>query len=304
MTIRGAAVRAPVGDQHAAAGRLGWPVWRLALVIVFGAFASGLDTSIVTIGLPAIGRDLRAALPETQWVATAYLLALAVSLPLAGWLGRRVGVGRLWLGALAAFTAASVLCAAAPTLAALVALRAAQGLAGGLLIPAGQTVLGQAVGAHRLGRVMATLGVAVSVAPALGPVVGGLLLDPNTWHWLGDSGPAHWLAGGAGAWRWLFAVNLPVGAAGLVLRLRYVPRGRTVGRGRWTGGRWPWSAPGFRWSCTGSRRWQGGRRRTGSWCRWRSGRSRWRCSRYAAGGSRIRWWAWGCWATGCSRRPP
>jgi EmrB/QacA subfamily drug resistance transporter len=215
VTTRGAAVEAPAGRRDAG---LGWPVWRLALVIVFGAFASGLDASIVTIGLPAIGRDLRAALPETQWVATAYLLALAVSLPLAGWLGRRIGVGRLWLAALAAFTAASVLCAAAPTLAALIALRAAQGLAGGLLIPAGQTVLGQAVGAHRLGRVMATLGVAVSVAPALGPVVGGLLLDTATWP-------------GLAAWRWLFAVNLPVGAVGLLLGLRYVPRGRRGRRG-------------------------------------------------------------------------
>jgi EmrB/QacA subfamily drug resistance transporter len=182
----------------------------LALVIVFGAFASGLDASIVTIGLPAIGRDLRAALPATQWVVTGYLLALAVSLPLAAWLGRRVGVGRLWLAALAAFTVASVLCAAAPGLAALIVLRIAQGLAGGLLIPAGQTVLGQAVGAHRLGRVMATLGIAVSVAPALGPVVGGLLLH-------------------AGPWRWLFAVNLPVGVVGLVLGLRFVPRGRRGG---------------------------------------------------------------------------
>jgi len=83
-----------------------------------------------------------------------------------------------------------------------------QGLAGGLLIPAGQTVLGRAVGARRLGRVMATLGIAVTVGPALGPVAGGLLL--------------------AGAsWRWLFFVNLPIGVVGFLLGLRYVPRDAT-----------------------------------------------------------------------------
>jgi EmrB/QacA subfamily drug resistance transporter len=181
-------------------------VWRLAWVIVLGAFASGLDTSLVNVGLNTIGTDLHAGLPVTQWTATGYLLALAGSLPLAGWLGARVGVGRLWLAALAAFTIASTACALAPSIAALIGLRVVQGLAGGLLIPAGQTVLGQAVGARRLGRVMATLGVAVTAAPALGPVIGGLLLH-------------------TASWRWLFAINLPIGALGLLLGWRYIPRG-------------------------------------------------------------------------------
>ncbi|HEY1700672.1 MAG TPA: DHA2 family efflux MFS transporter permease subunit [Trebonia sp.] len=186
--------------------RIGWPAWRLAWVIVLGAFASGLDTSLVNVGLNTIGTDLHAALPVVQWTATGYLLALAGSLPLAGWLGARVGVSRLWLAALAAFTLASAACALAPSIAALIGLRVVQGLAGGLLIPAGQTVLGQAVVARRLGRVMATLGVAVTAAPALGPVIGGLLLH-------------------AGSWRWLFAINLPIGGLGLLLGWRYIPRG-------------------------------------------------------------------------------
>ncbi len=177
-------------------------------MIVFGAFASGLDASLVNVGVNAIGTDLHSTLPVVQWVATGYLLALAASLPLAGWLGRRIGVGRLWLTALAAFTGASAGCAIAPSIQALIGLRVLQGLAGGLLIPAGQTILGQAVGAHRLGRVMATLGIAVTVAPALGPVLGGLLLN-------------------ATSWRWLFAINLPIGVAGLLLGLRYIPRDHT-----------------------------------------------------------------------------
>ncbi|HVX45610.1 MAG TPA: DHA2 family efflux MFS transporter permease subunit [Mycobacteriales bacterium] len=181
-------------------------MWRIAWVIVFGAFAAGLDASLTNIGLDTIRADLHADLAQAQWIATGYLLALAVSLPIAGWLGRRLGAGRLWLAALAAFTIASGLCAVAPSIETLIALRIGQGLAGGLLIPAGQTVLGQAVGSRSLGRVMATLGIAVSLGPALGPVAGGLILH-------------------SASWRWLFAINLPVGALGFWLGRRILPRG-------------------------------------------------------------------------------
>ena len=194
------------GDERQGDERIPWQVWRLAWVIVFGAFASGLDASVANIGLNTISLDLGSTLVTTQWVASGYLLALAMSLPLAGWLGRRYGPGRVWLVALTAFTVASGLCAAAPSIGGLIALRVVQGLAGGLLIPAGQTVLGRAVGSGRLGRVMATLGIVVTVAPALGPVIGGLILN-------------------VGSWRWLFAINLPVGVAGILLGGRYVPRG-------------------------------------------------------------------------------
>lgn len=188
-------------------------VRRLALVVVFGAFMSGLDASVVNVGLDAIARDLHTTLATAQWASNAYLVALGVSLPVCGWLGRRVGVGRLWLSSLAAFTAASVLCAFAPTIEALIALRVVQGMSAGLLIPAGQTILGQAVGPERLGRVMATLGVAVTAAPAIGPVLGGVLID-------------------VASWPWLFLVNLPIGVVGLALGLRHIPRGTPQDVGR------------------------------------------------------------------------
>ena len=198
--------------------KIPWHVWRIALVVVFGAFLSMLDASVVNVGLDTIRGDLEATLDQVQWVSSAYLIALAVSLPLCGWLGRRVGVGRLWLWALAVFTIASGLCAAASTVDQLIGLRLLQGIAAGLLVPAGQTILGQAAGPHRLGRVMGTLGIAVSSGPAIGPTAGGLLL-----HYL--------------SWEWLFLINLPIGVAGLVLGLRIVPRGEpeAVHRLDWMG---------------------------------------------------------------------
>ena len=181
-------------------------VWQLAGIIASGAFLSGLDASVVNVGLDTLTRDLGTTLATAQWVATGYLIAFAASLPLCAWLARRVGAGRLWLWCLAAFTLTSAACALAPDVGWLIGLRVVQGLAAGMLIPAGQTVLGRAVGPHRLGRVMATLGVAVTLAPALGPVVGGLVIH-------------------VGSWPWLFLLNVPIGVVALRLGLRAVPRG-------------------------------------------------------------------------------
>ncbi len=169
-------------------------VWRLAYVIVFGAFMAGLDTSLMTVGLATIAHDLHGSLTSAQWVSSGYLVALAAVLPVCGWLGRRIGAGRLWLIALAAFTVLSGLCALAPSLPALIVARVLQGAAGGLLVPAGQTVLGRAAGPGRMGRVMNTAGIAVVLAPAIGPTIGGLLIENLSWHWL-------------------FLVNVPVGSS-------------------------------------------------------------------------------------------
>jgi len=187
-------------------------VWRVAAVIVFGAFMANLDTSLVNVGLDTIAHNLRTPLSSVQWVTSGYLIAMAGALPACAWLGRHIGAGRLWLWSLVGFTVASGLCAAAPGLDALVMLRIAQGVTGGLLIPAGQTVLGQAAGPSRMGRVMNTVGIAVVVAPAIGPAIGGLII-------------AHL------SWRWLFLINIPVGVIALALGLRAIPRGerRTAG---------------------------------------------------------------------------
>ncbi|GAA4606361.1 EmrB/QacA subfamily drug resistance transporter [Actinoplanes octamycinicus] len=197
------------GTPALAADRIPGHVWRTAGVVVFGAVMGMLDTSLVTIGLRTIGTDLGAPLATVQWVASAYLLALGVSLTVCGWFARRVVVSRLWRGALAAFTLTSVACAFAPTAGWLIGTRVLQGLAAGLMIPAGQTILGQAAGPQRMGRVMGVVGIAVVGAPAIGPAVGGLML-------------AHW------SWPWLFLINVPFGLVALALGWRYLPPTRGV----------------------------------------------------------------------------
>ncbi len=180
--------------------------WRMAWVIVLGAFMTMLDTTVLAVGAETLSRELGAGIASVQWVFTAYLVSLAVALPLCGWLSRRFGAGRVWLVSLAGFTVASVLCALAGNIGWLIGLRVLQGLAAGLLLPAGQTVLGQAVGPARLGRVMGTLGIVMSVGPTFGPLLGGVLLRGLSWEWL-------------------FLINIPVGVIAMVLGLRLVPRG-------------------------------------------------------------------------------
>jgi len=201
-----------VARQNTVGEKIPRQVWRVAAVIAFGAFTGQLDTSVVNVGLDTVARDLGADLGAAQWIANGYLLALAVSLPASGWLTRRLGPTRLWLLALAGFTLASALCALAGSLGWLIALRVLQGLCAGLVVPAGLTVIGRAVGPGRLGRVMASLGVVMTLAPALGPSVGGLLLQ-------------------LAPWPWLFWINVPIGVAGLLLGLRHLPKGGAAADG-------------------------------------------------------------------------
>jgi EmrB/QacA subfamily drug resistance transporter len=181
-------------------------VWRLAAVVAFAGVMAGLDTSLANVGLETIRLGLRASLTSTQWITSAYLLALAGALPACGWLTRRIGAGRVWLAALGAFTLTSGLCAIAPNVETLVAFRVLQGIAGGLLVPTGMTITARAAGPARMGRVLSTSAVPAILAPAVGPMIGALLI-------------AHL------SWRWLFLINLPIGVLALILGSRMVPPG-------------------------------------------------------------------------------
>lgn len=181
-------------------------VWIASGVMALGGFLGNMDGSIVAVGLESMRLRLGVSLIEIQWVATAFLLGLSAALPLTPWLTKRLGAGRLWLWALAAFLLTSVACALAPDAVTLIAFRTLQGMATGVMVTAGQTVIGLAVGPERLGRTMGTLGLVVGLAPVVGPSVGGFLL-------------AHY------SWPVLFWLNLPIGLVAFGLALRYVPRG-------------------------------------------------------------------------------
>lgn len=165
-----------------------------------------LDSTVANLAIESIREDLSSTLSIVQWTATGYLCALAVSLPASAWLGVRYGYGRLWASSLAVFVLASVLCATAPDTLTLITARLIQGLAGGLMVPAGQAVIGSTVEKRQLGRIFGILGLVIALGPAIGPGVGGFLLD-------------------ATSWRWLFWINVPIGVIALIAAPGLVPGG-------------------------------------------------------------------------------
>jgi EmrB/QacA subfamily drug resistance transporter len=187
-------------------------LWRLASVVVLGTIMSILDTTIVNVAIETLGRDLESSLSAIQWVTTGYLLALATVIPLSGWAMERFGGRTTWMLSVSLFLAGSVLCGLAWSTESLIAFRVLQGFGGGMILPVGQAILAQAAGPQRMGRVMSVIGVPTLLGPILGPVIGGLIVDHVSW-------------------RWIFLVNVPVGAVALVLAARVLPRAEVAGRG-------------------------------------------------------------------------
>jgi EmrB/QacA subfamily drug resistance transporter len=177
----------------------------LAAVVVLGAIMTILDATIVNVALPTLGRDLDASIATIQWVSTVYLIAFASVIPLTGWASQRLGAKELWLAALATFTLGSVLAGLSWSIGSLIAFRVLQGLGGGMIMPLGLTMLAQAAGPKRMGRVMSIVGIPLLVAPIVGPVIGGVLVD-------------------IASWRWIFFVNLPVAALAFALAVKLLPR--------------------------------------------------------------------------------
>ena len=173
----------------------------IATVVVLGTIMSILDTTIVNIAINHLSEDFDAPLPTIQWVATGYLLALATVIPLTGWAADRFGTKRLYMTSLVLFLAGSALSGLAWSAHSLIVFRVLQGFGGGMIMPAGMTILTQAAGPHRVGRVMSVVGAPMLLGPILGPVLGGWLVDDVSW-------------------RWIFYVNIPIGAVALVLAQR------------------------------------------------------------------------------------
>ena len=186
---------------------------RLAVALVVGAMAPLFDSTIVSVALHSLAHDLNAPVATIQWVSTGYLVAVGVTVPVVGWLQRRVGGKRLWMTALVVFLVGSVLCSLAWSAGALVAARVVQGVGAGAMLPLLTTLLMQAAGGKDLGRLIAVVSLPTALGPILGPVVGGLVL-------------------GAASWRWLFWVNVPFAVAGLVLAALLIPADGPTSRPR------------------------------------------------------------------------
>src|SRR6516225_5720659 len=150
---------------------------RTSTVVVLGSIMSILDTTIVAVALPTLARDFRVSVTTIQWVATGYLLALALVTPVTGWAVDRFGAKRIWMTSTALFVVGSSLCGLAWSADSLIFFRVLQGIGGGMLLPVGQSILARAAGPQRMGRVMSIIGVPMVLGPVLGPVLGGLIVS-------------------------------------------------------------------------------------------------------------------------------
>jgi EmrB/QacA subfamily drug resistance transporter len=180
---------------------------------VAAMFVNILDITIINVALPAIGEDFGVAPSELGTVAVGYLVSLAVFIPASGWLGDRFGSKKVFLAALAIFTGASALCGFAQSLDQLVLFRILQGVGGGLLTPVGMAMMFRAFQPEERVRASRVLMIPTAIAPALGPVLGGLLVDKVSWHWV-------------------FFINLPVGAVALVFGALFLKEHHEPGAGR------------------------------------------------------------------------
>ena len=174
------------------------------IAIILGTFMVILDNTVVNVALPTLGRVLNSDLSLLQWVITGYMLAQAAVIPLSGWLSDRFGAKRIYLISIVLFTGGSALCGLAINGQMLVATRLLQGVGGGMLMPIGMAVLYRLTPPERRGAIFGLFGLPIMVAPAIGPLLSGYLLQYADW-------------------RLIFLINLPVGIVALIVGLRVLP---------------------------------------------------------------------------------
>jgi len=178
------------------------------IAIIIGIFMVVLDGTAINVALPQLVTDLHTTLPTLQWIVTGYTLAQAAVIPLAGWLSDRFGAKAVFLTSVALFTVGSVLCATAQDSTMLIAFRVLQGLGGGAVLPVAMAYIYRISPPDRVGALMGMMGVPILFAPAIGPVLGGWLVQYASWHWI-------------------FLINLPVGVVALLFGVLGLP---AVGR--------------------------------------------------------------------------
>jgi DHA2 family multidrug resistance protein len=177
--------------------------WAIAVTVTLATFMEALDSSIANVAMQHIAGTLSASQDEATWVLTSYLVANAMVLPISGWIANRIGRKRFYMSCVFLFTVCSLLCGLAPSLGILVFFRVLQGAAGGGLQPSEQAILADTFRPEKRSMAFAVYGVAVVTAPAIGPTVGGWIIDNYSW-------------------RWIFFLNIPVGIISMFLSSRLV----------------------------------------------------------------------------------
>ncbi len=177
--------------------------WRVLATVLFGIFMVILDTTVVNVAFQTIRQDFGGSLSDAQWVISIYVLTLGISTPLSGFMADRFGEKKIYLLGLGLFATGSLLCGLSPSLGLLIAARAIQGIGGGLALPLGTALLLRAFPVSEQGMALGIFGIAALVAPAIGPILGGWLVDQNLW-------------------RVIFFINPPIGFIGVLLGLRFL----------------------------------------------------------------------------------
>jgi EmrB/QacA subfamily drug resistance transporter len=202
MSIEGSVAGKPAGLEQK---------WKILISVMFGVFMVILDSTIVNIAFPTLRREFGATLADAQWVLSIYVLSLGVTTPVSGYLADRFGIKRVYLVGIGLFVLGSFLCGISPTLGWLIVARALQGFGGGIALPLGPAQLYRAFPPKEQGTALGLFGIALVVAPALGPILGGWLVDLDIW-------------------RTIFFVNVPIGILGVFLGSRFLLDYRIEGR--------------------------------------------------------------------------
>src|SRR5579872_5910595 len=191
----------------------GFRKWIITITVISAALLELIDTTIVNVSLPDIQGNLGATLEDVAWVVTGYAVANVIILPMSGWLGSYFGRKNYFIASIVLFTIASFLCGNSTSLNELVIFRIFQGLAGGGLISTGQAILLETWPREQIGTATALFGLGAVVGPTVGPTIGGFITDHTTW-------------------KWIFYVNIPVGAIATFFALTFVRETPRDGKGK------------------------------------------------------------------------
>src|SRR3984885_3134391 len=197
------------GPPASASGTGAVNPWVIAILVALASFMEVLDSTIANVALPYIAGGMGVSEDEASWVVTTYLVSNAIILTASSFLARKFGRKTFFLISLGLFTLSSLLCGFAPNLNALLLFRILQGLGGGGMVPVAQSILADAFPPAKRGQAFALFGVAVVVAPVVGPTLGGWLSDNMSWHWC-------------------FLVNVPVGVFAMAMIALVLPEPKTA----------------------------------------------------------------------------